>query len=238
MNLATAQTSLGFCWAAVEGAKTGITPQSPCHTVTLCTEHCRTHAGYHSLALFVCSIFLAKPRAWTEPPTGMDTGWRYSVFSFKLSLNWTMLLCLASWSLLSSPGAWLLTQRDEAKGNELDRPGRQNTAHALPSSFWEKGSRGLQIVSLNIHILPLNFCLVLLCPQAQTASMSFFSFSTISPWVQIQMHKPVLRWAHLGTVIPWCTLRYLHVYCTQRYIFTLCFRTFSDGLKLIRGTYR
>lgn len=29
MNLATVQVSLGFCWAAVEGAKLGITPQTP-----------------------------------------------------------------------------------------------------------------------------------------------------------------------------------------------------------------
>ncbi len=125
---------LGCCWRCKNWHHTTV----PCHIVTLCTEHCRTQAGYHSLALFVCSIFLANPWVWTESLTGVDTGWRYSVFSFKLCLNWTMLLCLASWSLPSSTGAWLLTQSDEAKGNELDRPGRQNTAHALPSSFWEK----------------------------------------------------------------------------------------------------
>lgn len=39
MNLATVQASLGLCWAAVEGAKFGITPQlpPPRHRVALCT---------------------------------------------------------------------------------------------------------------------------------------------------------------------------------------------------------
>ena len=59
LNLATAQTSLGFCWAAVEGAKIGITRRPP-RPVT--QPHCRTQAGYHSSALLVCSIFLAKQR--------------------------------------------------------------------------------------------------------------------------------------------------------------------------------
>lgn len=49
-----------------------------------------------------------------------------------------MLLCLAYCSLLSTTSGWFLTQRDEAKSNKLDRPGRQYTAHALPSSLLGK----------------------------------------------------------------------------------------------------
>lgn len=82
-----------------------------CHTATLCTEQGRRLLDITALPnLF--AAFAWKPEShWQEWTQAWDI----------LSLNWTMLLCLASWRLLSSTGAWLFTQRDGAKGNELDR---------------------------------------------------------------------------------------------------------------------
>lgn len=126
-----------------------------------------------------------------------------------------MLLSLASWSLLSSAGAWKT----------------EHSTCPVVIVAEEKGSRGFQITSLSIHIHPQNSCLVLLCPLAQATSKSLFSFSTINPWARIRIHKPVLfseprfRFWAICMKITW---RYLHVYCTRRCIFTLCFKIFSD----------
>lgn len=149
----------GYCWRCKIWHRTTVPPatrpQSPLNMAGNFFQQCRTRSGYHSLALFVFSICLVC----------MLSHWQGRSLAGEIlfSLSWTMLLCLASWNLLSSTGAWLLTEGDEAKCNELDRPGRQNTAHASPSSFLGKGSRGLQIIPLTYSHFLWTLALSFLC---------------------------------------------------------------------------
>lgn len=82
-----------------------------------------------------------------------------------------MLLSLASWSLLSSAGAWLLKLRGEARGNELDRPGRHSTAHSPLSSLLGKWQQRhpdhfTQYTHSTSELLP--------CPFMSTGTNNFY----------------------------------------------------------------
>lgn len=204
--------------------KFGITLQSPCHIATQPdslnttgqfvsnTVH-MTQAPYHSLDLLVCSICPAK-KDWQQRALAGDT----LVFSFWFSLNWTVLLCLASCSLLSSTGAWLLTQRDEAKGNELDRPGRQNTAHALPSSLLGKRQ---QRPPDHFSQYPHSSSELLPCPFMCTGTNWLWAFSppqqlALEYWskhISLFLDEPVWCPIH-NQIFAWISHEDFYIYCT------------------------
>lgn len=167
---------LGCCWRCKNWHGRGAAPNAAGRGLDITA----------SLNLFF-AIFSWQSRS-PGPPIGMDTATRLCVcVSLEGSLNRAALLCLA----------WLLTQRDEAKVNELDKPGRQNTAQAAAFIIAGGTLRSQDHVSQRIYwTLASSFHVHWHLQHLHKR----FLFPTTGH--RAKTHHPVRRWAHLGAVNP------------------------------------
>lgn len=129
--------------------------------------------------------------------------------------------------------------------------GLEDTTQPLPCLHhcWERG-KDLQITSLCIHFFfPLNSCLVLLCPLAQTTSMSPFSFRQLAlelgtQWVslglcsQIHTRYEINAWRWHGDIFIFTVHRDAYLHCVLTVIMCCTYRKEEHAVHPKRGVTR